>query len=130
MAKSKTVVFNGTFFLQLVLAGFFIILGIMGIAQNMDEGAFGLKGVSQPVEIIFGVLELICGVVLLGGLFFNGLRSYLRLSSLLILIFWIVRIVLSKITAGFQPASLYWWLYLFVELIILMSALAIRDRYA
>ena len=55
--------------LRLTLGAFFIILGIAGIFRELGESIFSLKSGYSTLEIIFGVAEIICGLVLFLGLF-------------------------------------------------------------
>jgi len=128
-----------TFFMQLVVGIFFFLLGLYGILPNIDESIFTLTHSSTQLEVIFGVLELLCSVVLLGGLFLATQRKVLAFVSFVIFLFWAARIVLTKFILGismvrgtfyFAGGFPNWLMVLAVELIIMVSILIIHRRYA
>jgi hypothetical protein len=55
--------------LQTIVGIFFLLLGFMGVLPNVDEGIFAISNRYIGVEIIFGVVELFCGVIMIFGLF-------------------------------------------------------------
>jgi hypothetical protein len=122
--------------LRLLLGIFFIILGICGVMKTVDEGVFSLgEGKYLTLEIIFGIIEIIAGAVLILGIFMAAAKNLTALSSLIILIVWIVRIVLTKflgnIGAAFRSLEsiLAWLLVLSFELVIGAALLVIYKRY-
>lgn len=128
--------------LRLALGVFFVVIGVYGVMQGVDEGIFGLNNPShrsnQNIEVIFGIIELICGLLLLAGLFvFNSFKA-IKTGSIIVICFWIGRIILTKIIWGFAIANsgfrfkpdLYTWiLSLVTELVILAGLSVIAARY-
>ena len=57
--------------LRLCLGAFFIILGICGIFPELHESIFELSGGYRyyTLEVIFGVVEILCGLLLVLGFF-------------------------------------------------------------
>ncbi len=136
MAKSR--VPSTGFFLQLSTACFFLVLGICGIFPNVDESILSLNNNYLVFEAIFGVLELICALILFMGLFTRVFKNWMSLSSLLIFIFWIIRIVFTQffnkfvIASGaivFYPSIMEWILNLMLELVVLAAIWTINRHY-
>jgi hypothetical protein len=109
--------------LQAIIGAFFILLGLMGIFPNVNEGVFSINNNRLGLEVIFGIVELFCGVIMIFGLFSHVRRSTIYKASMVVLIFWIARFILSVIIWG-MPSSfnldtgLNWLLLVSVELII------------
>jgi hypothetical protein len=125
------------FLFQFVIAVFFIVLGIMGVLPNIDEGVFSLRGLQWEVELVAGILEVLCGVLLLFGLFASPSRGVLRNASFAVFVFWVARIaytrflvpgVLSTAVSSLET-FLPWLLLLSVELVVLLSVWLIARRY-
>jgi hypothetical protein len=112
-------------FLRIAVAAFFILLGVAGILPNVEESVFSLNNRNMMVELIFGIVELISGAVLLFGLFnYNGVKL-LHKASLVILIFWVARVILTKLVwsnpANLGFSGLFQWL-LVVSLEVMIGA--------
>lgn len=110
--------------LRIMLGVFFIILGILGVMPQFDEGIFNLNNKNHTLEIVFGIVEIVCGIIILGGFFGRHRRGGVSTASLVVLIFWIARVVLSKFIWGSIPVVatgtlLIWTLYLLTDLIIM-----------
>ncbi len=120
--------------LRIAAALFFILLGLAGLLPHVEESIFSLNNRNMTIEILFGVVELVAGVVLLLGLFsYNGVRL-LHTASLVILIFWIARIVLSKLIwsnpAGYNLSGLFqWFLVLSVEALVAAALWVLVQAY-
>jgi uncharacterized membrane protein YphA (DoxX/SURF4 family) len=98
---------NSLLILRIMLAVFFIALGICGVSTRIDEEVFSMgEGRNLAVEITFGIVEIICGIVLLLGVFFSKARKYTAITSLVIFIIWIIRIVITKFFQGFTKCWL------------------------
>lgn len=127
-------------FLRIIAGIFFVVLGIYGIMQNVNEGLFSLnspKG-NQTIEIVFGVVELVCGLFLaLGGVGILTLGTA-HIGGLVIMIFWIIRIIMTKFLWGlsfvnngirFIPDIYTWILSLVTELLILSVLFLLSARH-
>lgn len=138
MAKSRKSVLdkiNSLFLLRVTLAVFFIILGICGISTSINESVFSMgEGKMLPMEITFGIIEIISGVVLFLGLFFPTARKYTSLSTLFILIIWLIRIIITRFVYGLSwingtfSSFMLWLLILSVELFIAAAILVLHKR--
>ena len=85
--------------LRFIVGLFFIILGILGVMTNVEEPFFSLypRGSRQEIlEIIFGVIEIVCGVIMIAGVFSFSARAQIHKAVLLVFIFWIARMVLAN----------------------------------
>jgi hypothetical protein len=110
-------------FTYLSLGAFFVALGVAGIMPGIDEGMFNLRA-DYPVEVAFGVVELIAGVYLILGRFAKTTRRATFLASFVILCFWILRIAISRLVFGMgemQSNFLGWLVAVTCELAIASS---------
>lgn len=127
--------------LRIALGAFFLILGFYGIMRNIDEGMFTLNQ-DGTLEVIFGVIEIICGILLLMGLFLFKTRNAVYWAGLSVLIFWVARIVLSLFIWGLRfnnsgiqflingrPDFHMWLLTLVTDLVIGSAIFVIVKRY-
>lgn len=125
------------FLFQLSVSLFFIILGVMGVLPNVDESVYSLRFAGWEVELAVGIVEILCGAVLLYGLVGSPQRKTLRLASFGVLVFWIARIVYTRFLTGGTlqralsslEAFLNWALFLCTELIVLLAVWLIARRY-
>jgi uncharacterized membrane protein YphA (DoxX/SURF4 family) len=124
--------------LRLLLGSFFIVLGICEIFPNTSTGIFSLRSGNPTLETIFGITEIICGLLVLLGFFLFSNQKGIFWGGFIVLIFWIARIVLSKFIWGFDfmyngniniPAFFSWLLYLLCETIIAAALLMTVKEY-
>jgi hypothetical protein len=123
--------------LRVALGLFFLVLGIIGVIPRLQESVFTLND-TYGLEIIFGVVELICGIVLIAGLFPFVRKRMVSIASLVVLGFWLLRILLSKFIWGlsignsgvfFQPVFSTWILVLSTELVIAAALYIVYRAY-
>ncbi len=112
--------------LQISVAVFFLILGILGITDH-QESIFSLNDANQNLEIVFGVLEVLSAAVLLGALFVPIQRRTRSLALLTITIFWTARIVISRFPIQ-QAVWSDWAVTLAAELVVLCAVLSLSSR--
>ncbi len=122
MAKSPS-----TFAFRLSLGIFFIFLGLWGVLPNVDEGIFSLNNRVQWIEVVFGLVELVCGAFLAISAFVRLRLKTVSSATAVILVFWLLRVFLSRVLwgmtftdagIGFHPVFHVWILVLSCELII------------
>lgn len=122
--------------LRIVLGAFFIYLGFLGINTSVNESFFSLNNVG--LEMIFGVIEIICGALLLLGFFSLKSRNAVYWGGLIVFLFWLARIVLSKVIWGmsftpkgvlFHPDIYSWLLAVLTELAIAAAIFVVVQRY-
>jgi len=112
--------------LRSIVGIFLILLGIAGISPNIDESIFSLNNKNLTLEIIFGIVEIICGLIIFMGLFVNTKNKTVHRASLVVFCFWIARIILTKFIWSTPPLSnmsyfFTWALILSTEAIIAAS---------
>ncbi len=124
--------------LRLILGAFFILLGIAELFPEISESIFALNFSENWLYIVFGVAEILCGLLLLlGFVMFNDVRS-VQWGSLIAFIFWVARIVLTRFVWGLTftaSGAINWyrfieWAMIFsVDIIIGFAILTIMRRY-
>lgn len=123
--------------LRISLGAFFIILGIIGVIPQLQESVFSLND-THGLEIIFGIVEIICGLLLMAGLFTFLRKKAVSLAGLVTLGIWLLRILLTKFVWGlklgnsgimFIPQFSTWILVLSCELVIAASLYVLYRLY-
>lgn len=96
MATTKV---NGDFILKILVGILFVVIGIEGIA---DFGGNALYDeLDQTFDIIVGVVLLVAGLLLIVPSFIGGIKaSFVKVSTLVVLIAWIIFIVLEDFVYG------------------------------
>lgn len=108
--------------LRIAVGAFFILIGLAGVLTQVEEGGFSLNNGNILLEQIVGLVEIACGVILLAGLGSFRTRT-LATASLVVLIFWILRIIVtnfvfsSPFALGFA-GLIGWGIYFSMELVI------------
>ncbi len=120
--------------LQAIVGAFFIILGIMGILPSVDEKIFSINNHRLYIEVFFGIVELFCGFILIYGLFSHVRRRTIYRASMVVLVFWIARFILSVFIWGFPSfitleTGLNLLLLISVELIIASAVWLLAHTY-
>ncbi|HOJ65244.1 MAG TPA: hypothetical protein PLE45_12580, partial [Spirochaetota bacterium] len=99
---------------------------------------FQLSKGYNSLEVVFGVIEIICGVLLIMGLFLSFNYKAIYFGSLIVFICWIARTVLTRFIWGINfihkgnlnfPSFVIWLLYLSCELAIAASIWVVMQRY-
>jgi len=127
MAKARSAKLSSMALMMLALGLFFTVLGISGIIPQAGEGIFGFSKDRTTLEVVFGVLELLCGAFLL----FDAVKRIpsKTSSTVLLVIFalWVIRIVVTQFIQGldfdsggieFQPTFWSWMLTLSTDLVV------------
>jgi len=119
--------------LQLIIGVFFLLLGFMGVSPTIDEGVFAISNHHFYVELVFGIVELLCGAVLILSLFTFMRRRTIHRASMLIFFFWLAQIFFSKVIWGLPQSSLAsvlsWLLIVSVESIVAASVWLLASSY-
>lgn len=99
MAKAKPRGMSTTAMLMLATGFFFVVLGISGVLPS-GEGLFSLSKDRTTLEIVFGVVEIICGGFIIVDIFKRFPAKTSRMVLLSILCLWILRIVITQFIQG------------------------------
>jgi uncharacterized membrane protein YphA (DoxX/SURF4 family) len=123
---------------QLLTALFLITLGIQGLVEyNSDWNQFW-RGVNhafggdnaQVLAIIISILELASGVVVLLALFRIGNDRIVRILTLIVIVFWLLRIIYYYVFNGFlEPSFILWLNRISLELLVTAVLWMINRRY-
>ncbi len=137
--KKTTVSPTPRFFLQIGVAAYFLLYGLVGIAYY-DSGvgsAWGRAviqfagGRGDVLSLIISMLALAAGIVLLVGLFVRLNANLLYASGLAIFIFWAVRILYVFFALNFLlPNFLIWLEQLALDLVVLASVWLVTRKYS
>jgi uncharacterized membrane protein YwaF len=118
--------------IRLSIAVFFFILGIVGIMGGQQESFFSLDDGNHTLELVFGIIELVCAVLLLLGIFTVGGRQFSSMAGIVVFILWLIRIGYSIFFLRLfnnnnkpYPNLLTWLLHLSVELVIAAAIFSI-----
>ena len=113
--------------IKLSLGIFFVLIGLFGILTNVEESVFSLRNANISLEIIFGIIEFVCGAFIIISMFTVFTRKVKYTVSIIVLVLWLIRIVASKFFFGivinsrgifFRPSFSDWLIVLSCELII------------
>lgn len=145
--RRKNTGLTSLFFLQLAIALFFLILGFGGIINNMSQNTGFAREVArffnaenpavEKTELIMGIISLVAGLLLLLGLFRFGDSRLVVVSSVLIFLFWLTRLVMVRFMTeliirngniSFIPDFSTWLLAVSTDVIILCSIWTIARR--
>jgi hypothetical protein len=126
-AKSKGKGVSSSTLVQIALGFFFVALGIAGIIPQAGEGIFSLSPGRTTLEIVFGVIEVLCGVFFLVDAVKRIPRKTSMLAILVIMCLWALRIFISEFYRGielrsdgvlFHPNFWNWLLTLSIDLVV------------
>lgn len=131
-------IMSGSTLLRVSLGLFLIVIGIFSLMNKsgVNLGIFALnvpKGNSQEmIHMIFAVVELLCGFLILSGLFLFGSSRAVSMGSTIVFVFWIARIVLVSFlwTIKFGDKGITFvpnfnqWLFCLVANLVVLAALA------
>ena len=124
--------------LSVALSFFFIVLGVIGVIPRLQESVFSLND-NLGLEIFFGIIEIVCGLILLAGLFSLMKKKVISLALVVILCFWVLRVFLSKLLWGlsfsnhgllFRPSFSVWLLVFTAEIVIAAALFAVYRNEA
>jgi hypothetical protein len=121
-----------TFFLQLFLGVFFLVLGISNLT-HYNSGLSEFKrafGNNDTLSVIMAVIEIVMGAFLVLGLFVSASTDMTKLLGLVLFVLWALYMVVTFIVQDFLKPSLLPWLYqVSWNAIILISLWIVGRRY-
>lgn len=121
--------------LRIITGLLFLVLGILGVLPSIEESIFSLNNNNILLEQIFGVVEIVCGIILIAPLFTYASRKTLHRAALVVLIFWGVRIVLANFFFSTPPTDIagdafwIWLLNLLAQIQIAISVWVLTKVY-
>jgi hypothetical protein len=137
--KKTTVKTTPRFFLQLSVAAYFILYGLVGIAYY-DSGISSTWGRAlvrvfggryDVLSLIIAILTLVSGVILLLGLFLRIEANLLYSAGLGIFIFWAVRMLYIFFVRDLMlPNFLVWLEQLALDLVVLAAVWLVTRKYS
>ncbi len=122
MAK-KSSASIGRFILQIALGCMLAVGGIWALQGGGDFGAKAMEHISDVLGLVFGVIELVAGVLLILELFIGDkFGKFDNLLMLIIMIVWAIAIVVGDfLNADFDP--FLQWLYNLASHVIVLGAM-------
>lgn len=130
---------TGSFFLLQVAVGlFFLLMGLQGIINYDSYGSQATRFVNDLfgnnnniINIIVSIGALVSGVIILGGLFIPLKNSTLMIATLVVFIFWALKIVYFYIVNNpMEPDLITWLQNLSLQFVVLMSVWIINRKYS
>ena len=120
--------------LRIIIGIFLLLLGIAGISPGIGESIFSLSNKNLTLEVIFGIVEIICGLIIFLGLFVKTKTRTVYNASIIIFYFWLARIILTKfvwhsIPLTHLPSFITWALVLCTEAVIASSIWLLAKTY-
>lgn len=122
-----------TFFLQLFLGVFFLVLGISNLTNyNADWNALRRAfGSNQTLALAMAVVEIVMGALLVLGLFVTLSDDVTKVLGFVLFVLWGLYMVVSFIVNDFIKPDLLTWLYrVSWNSVILVSLWIVGKRYA
>ncbi|MCK5673066.1 MAG: hypothetical protein KAH95_06805 [Spirochaetales bacterium] len=129
----------GSFFLLQIAVGlFFLLMGLKGII-NYDSVGSQMSRVfndilgsnNNLINIVISISALISGVIILGGLLVPLKNSTLMIATLIVFIFWALKIAYFYVVNNLMEPDMITWLHnLSLDFVILMSVWIINRKYS
>lgn len=111
MAKSgkttlvKDTKLNGDLILRILVGLLFICIGIQGLLGNTNNGLFQVLD-NEVLEIILGILLLLCGILLIIPSFLKGInKTYVKWSMVAVLVIWVLTIIMTDFVDGLRGVN-------------------------
>ncbi len=129
MAKSKTTLvkdtkIDGNLILRILVGLLFICIGIEGLLGDTSNGLFDVLD-NEVLQIVFGVLLLLCGILLIVPSFLKGINTtYVKWSMVAVLVVWILTIIVTDFVEGLKGVNGDEWIYWLEELVTHLLVLA------
>ena len=115
---------SGDLLLRILVGLLFICIGVQGLLGNTSNGLFRALD-NEVLEIILGILLLICGVLLIIPSFLKGINSvYVKWSMIASLIVWVLAIIMTDFVYGLKGVNgeeWFTWLEDFVTHLLVLA---------
>lgn len=137
MAKSKANLGSGAL-LQLATGLALFFMGLLEVTvynskvnEFMRDVSRRLGGKSDTLDLVFSILLMASGAIIAAALFLSVDRKILFVSTIAVLIIWIIRVIMVYFVSDiFEPDFLVWAAPLTVDLVILASIWTIARKYS
>jgi len=129
----------GSFFLLQIAVGlFFLLMGLQVIIHYDNYGSQATRLVNNLfgnnnniINIIVSIGALVSGIIILGGLFIPLKNSTLMVATLIVFIFWAVKIAYFYFANNLmEPDVISWLQKLSLDFVVLMSVWIINRKYS
>ena len=128
--------YGSVFLLQIFIALFFALSGLLYLTGYNTAGAQFIRGVGKLFgkndlwRVIIALIQLFSGLILFVGTFIRSNQKSMFFASLAITILWVVNIGIQYFMESFLHPSLMIWLRdLSMQMIILSGLWAIAKQY-
>ena len=126
MTKKSSVTVDSSFFLQLALGVFFLMLGIMGLGSynsKLSEVARFL-GRNDTLRVVMSVVEIAMGIILVARLFVAFPGDIAKVVSIALFALWALYMVISLfMNKQFMEPDAVTWLYKLAWHSVILAAL-------
>lgn len=96
---------NGDLILRILVGLLFICIGIQGLLGNTNNGLFQVLD-NEVLEIILGILLLLCGILLIIPSFLKGInKTYVKWSMVAVLVIWVLTIIMTDFVDGLRGVN-------------------------
>ena len=129
----------GSFFLLQIAVGlFFLLMGLQGLINYDSYGSQATRFVNDlfgnnnnVINIIVSIGAFVSGIIILGGLFIPLKNSTLMIATLVVFIFWALKIAYFYVANNLlEPDVITWLQNLSLDCVILMSVWIINRKYS
>ena len=96
---------NGDLILRILVGLLVICIGIQGLLGNTNNGLFQVLD-NEVLEIILGILLLLCGILLIIPSFLKGInKTYVKWSMVAVLVIWVLTIIMTDFVDGLRGVN-------------------------
>jgi len=124
--------------LQIALGVFIFVLGLNGINSynsTFNEAARAVgkllgSGSNSGLNLVVSIIELVAGIILVGGVFLPIDSKALFFAGFLIFVLWGIRMAMAFFMEGFmEPSFLPWLSGLSLDMVVLVSLWLVSTSY-
>ena len=126
---AKTAKALGDLALKVLVGILFVVIGIQGIGEFGGNALY--DELDSEMEIIVGVVLLVAGLLLIVPAFIGGIKQdFVRISTLVVLVAWVLFIILSDFVYGFSRFDGERWILWIEDFVMHLLILACIMRVA
>lgn len=134
---AKKVSLPAVILLQLGVGLFLATLGITGITHynsNLNELGRAVTrffgGRNDATTLVVAIVELVCGVAVVGALLLPVRARALSLLTLVVAALWLVYLVVAAVRTAFEPDFVSWLNAVAADFVVLVALWMVSRRYA